>query len=299
MKVAITGSHGLIGRHLAANLEGAGHQVLRVVRGSPGAGEAAWDPSAGRLDASTVEVDAVVHLAGVGIAARRWNDAHRRAVLDSRVQGTSLVASRIAESRAKPAVLVSASAIGFYGDRGDEALTERSAEGQGFLPRVCRSWEGATRPAIEAGVRTVLLRSGIVQSADGGALKPQVPLFKLGLGARLGSGRQWVSWVSIDDEVGAILHALRTETLSGPLNVVAPSPVTNAAYTAALAEAVHRPALLAVPAPVLRAALGRQMADEMLLTSQRVTPDALTASGYDWHHPSLQPTLKALLGGGR
>lgn len=296
MRVAVTGSSGLIGRHLVPGLEASGHQVLRVVRGAGGPGGPSWDPSEGRLEPAAVDVDAVIHLAGAGIASRRWNASHKKTVLESRVQGTGLLASRIAESRVKPAVFVSSSAVGYYGDRGDEILTEVSASGGGFLAEVCRRWEAAAAPAVDAGVRTVFLRTGIVQAADGGALRAQVPVFKLGLGARLGSGRQWVSWVSIDDQVGAILHALGDDDVSGPINVVAPEPVTNARYTSVLAATLRRPALLAVPAVALRVALGTEMADEMLLASQRAVPAALDAAGYRWRHPSLAPALEELLG---
>jgi uncharacterized protein (TIGR01777 family) len=306
VRVAVTGSHGLIGRHLIAALTGGGHQVVRVVRGSPGNGGATaggggslgWDPGAGRLDRAALDVDAVVHLAGVPIAGRRWNAAHKRAVRDSRVQGTSLLAAELAArpDGHRPAVFVSASAVGFYGDRKDEVLTETSPPGEGFLADVCRAWEEAARPAADAGVRTVCLRTGIVQAGDGGALGPQLPLFKAGLGARLGSGRQWVSWVSIDDEVGAILHALTHDEVTGPVNVVAPAPVTNAAYTRALARVLGRPAVLSVPAAALRLALGAEMADQMLLASQRVVPEVLARTGYDWRHPQLEPALRHLLG---
>jgi uncharacterized protein (TIGR01777 family) len=296
--VAVTGSHGLIGRHVVQALERRGDSVVRVVRGSPGDGQAGWDPSSGRLDPGALDVDAVVHLAGVGIASRRWNEAHKRAVRQSRVEGTSLLADHIAGLPVdrRPGVLVTASAVGFYGDRKDEILTESSAPGGGFLARVCQDWEAAARPAADAGVRTVWLRSGLVQAGDGGVLRPQVPVFKAGLGARFGSGRQWMSWVAIDDEVGAILHALDHEAVAGPLNAVAPAPVTNAAYTAALARALHRPAVLAVPALALRLALGTEMADEMLLVSQRVMPDALAATGFEWRHPQLEPALRHMIG---
>ncbi len=298
MRVSVTGSHGLIARHLIPSLQRAGHQVVPVVRGAPGPGQVSWDPEVGSLDPAAVEVDAVVHLAGVPLAGRRWNAAHKRAILDSRVQGTTLMAQRIAGATrgARPGVLISASAVGVYGDRGDETLTEGSRPGDGFLAGVCRQWEEATAAAAAAGVRTVLLRTGIVQAADGGALKAQLPLFRAGLGARLGSGRQWVSWVSVDDEVGAIVHALGDDGLEGPVNVVAPAPVTNAAYTRSLARALDRPAVLAVPAAALRLALGAEMAGEMLLASQRVVPEALARRGYAWRHPDLERALRDLLG---
>ena len=295
MRVAITGSHGLIARHLIPALERSGHQVLAIVRGNPGVGEVHWDPATGDLDPTAVEVDAVIHLAGAGIASRRWNAAHKRAVLDSRRKGTTLLAERLAESTAKPAVLVSASAIGLYGDRGEEDLTESSPPGQGYLAEVCRQWEDSSAPARDAGIRTVLLRTGIVQAGDGGALKSQLPLFKAGLGGRLGNGRQWTSWISIDDEVGAILHALADERLVGPVNLAAPGTVRNATYTRVLGAVLGRPTVMAVPAPALRIALGREMADEMLLASQKVIPAVLEATGYDWRQPALEPALRAIL----
>jgi uncharacterized protein (TIGR01777 family) len=273
MKIAITGSHGLIARHLIPELEGAGHQVLRVVRSDAAPGAAHWDPDTRSIDPA----------------------AHRQAVLTSRERGTSLLAERISESARPPRVFLSASAIGFYGDRGDEQLNEASGPGTGFLPEVCTHWESATAAAESAGVRTVHLRTGIVQAREGGALKPQLLVFKAGLGAPLGSGAQWVSWISIDDEVGAIIHALNDDSLSGALNLVAPNPVTNATYTAVLAKALHRPAFLKVPAAALRVALGRQMADELLLISQRVEPSILATSGYQWRHPDLEGALAALL----
>ncbi len=292
MKVAVTGSSGLIARHLVPALEAAGHEVRRVVRGD---GAVSWDPPAGRIDAEALAVDAVVNLAGVGIFARRWTEAHKRALLDSRVQGTSLLAERMAATGSPPRVLLNASAVGYYGDRGDEELTEASGPGDDFLAELCRQWEGAARPASAAGVRTVFLRSGIVLAADGGALKPQLLLYKAALGGRLGDGRQWMSWIAIDDHIGAILHALGDEQVTGPVNLTAPRPVTNADFTSALAHAVHRPAVLAVPAAALRLALGSEMADALLLVSQRVTGDVLARTGYRWRHPELAPALRHIL----
>ncbi len=296
MKVAITGSHGLVARHLIPALERAGHQVRPVVRGNPGAGELHWDPAADELDRAALDVDAVVHLAGVGIASKRWNDEHKRQLLTSRVDGTTLLATALAAATTKPAVFVSASAVGYYGDRGDEECSESTASGRDFLSELCRQWERSTEAASAAGIRTVCLRTGVVQAADGGALRPQLPLFKLGLGGRLGDGRQWVSWIAIDDEVGAILHALGDERVRGPVNLTAPEPVRNSSYTQTLGRVLGRPAVLAVPAPALRVALGREMADELLLISQKVTPGVLSATGYDWRQPALEPALRSLLG---
>jgi len=305
VRVLLSGSHGLIGSELAAYLPAAGHDVVRLVRRSPsaagdvptGPGETRWDIEAGSMDPGALEgVDAVVHLAGEGIAAHRWSSAHKRRVLDSRVRGTRLLAEAAAGAASRPTVFVSASAVGFYGDRGDEELTEESLPGAGFLAGVCSQWEAATEPAESAGVRVVHLRSGIVLSPKGGALARQLPLFRLGLGGRLGSGRQWMSWVSLDDEVGAIVHALAEPGLRGPLNVTAPQPVTNAELTRALARVLRRPALARAPGAALSAVLGSEMAKEMLLAGQRVLPAKLSATGYRFGHPELEPALRHLLG---
>jgi uncharacterized protein (TIGR01777 family) len=295
MKIAVTGSHGLIARHLLPALDAAGHQVVKVVRGQAGAGELHWDPAAGELDGDALEgVDAVVHLAGKGIFGR-WSETHKAEVRNSRLQGTALLADRLAGLSRKPATLVSGSAVGYYGDRGSEVLTEVSQRGRGFLADLVEDWEAATAAAEDAGIRTVKLRTGIVCAADGGALKLQLPVFKLGVGGRLGSGEQWFPWVSIDDEVGAILHALDHDSLSGPVNLAAPEPVTNAEFTRALGEVLHRPTALAVPAVAIRTVLGREMADETLLVSQRVQPVALDASGYRFRHPEVRGALRAVL----
>jgi hypothetical protein len=255
-----------------------------------------WDPGAGQIDAAGLAgVEGVVHLAGVGIGDRRWNRAHRHALLSSRLQGTSLLAATIAGLDPRPRVLVSASAIGFYGDRGDEELDETSASGDGFLAGLCRRWEASTAAAPAAGIRTVLTRSGIVQAGDGGALKAQLPLFRFGLGARLGSGRQWVSWVAIEDEVGGMIHALEHDEVSGPVNLVGPAPVTNAEYTRTLGRVLRRPAFWTVPAPVLKVALGAEMASEMLLAGQRVRPGVLERTGYKFGQTRLEPALRAVL----
>ncbi|HEX2051023.1 MAG TPA: TIGR01777 family oxidoreductase [Actinomycetota bacterium] len=296
MDVAVTGSSGLIGAALVTALEAAGDRVVRLVRSGPARpGTIRWDPAAGAIDAAGLEgIDAVVHLAGESIGAARWTAAKKARILNSRVDGTSLLAATISDLRSPPRVLVSGSAIGFYGDRGDELLTEGSGPGTGFLAGVVRRWEDAARPAAEAGVRVVTLRSGIVLSPRGGVLGTMLVPFRLGLGGRLGSGRQWTSWITLDDEVAAIVHALRHEPLSGPVNAVAPNPVTNAELTATLGRVLHRPTVAAVPPVALRAALGADAARE-LLGSQRVAPDALARSGFRFGDPELEAALRRLL----
>ena len=297
MRVLISGSSGLIGSALTENLRGEGHEVTRLVRsGSSGDGSVAWDPEQGRIDAAGVEGhDAVVHLAGEGIGDHRWSEEHKRRVLDSRVKGTTLLAETLAKAQQTPAVMISGSAVGYYGDRGDEHLNEESAPGTGFLSDVVTQWEASTGAAEDAGIRVVHLRTGIVLSPRGGALKPLLPLFKLGLGGKLGSGRQYFSWISIDDEIGAIRHAIATDQLSGGVNATAPKPVTNADFTKALAKAVRRPAFLTVPKAALAVRFGSQAADEMLLGGQRVLPAKLEATGYEFRHPELDAALAALL----
>jgi len=297
VKVAVTGSHGLIGSALVEALARQGDEVTRVVRSQAGPGDVQWDPNQGQIGAEGLEGhDAVVHLAGVGIGDRRWTESQKRAVLDSRVQGTRLVAQTLAGLARPPRVLASASAIGFYGDRGDEVLTEESAPGSGFLTEVVQQWEAATSVAEDAGIRVVRFRSGLVLSAEGGALKPQLLPFRLGLGGRIGSGRQWWSWISIDDEVGAIGHALVDDSLRGPLNLTAPEPVTNAEFAKTLGKVVGRPAILPVPVPALKLVFGKEMVQEMFLAGQRVAPEGLERSGYRFRHLRLEDALRQLLG---
>ncbi len=296
MRVAVTGSRGLIGTALAAALRAAGHSVTPVVRGLPGPGQVAWDPSEGTADAAGLEGhDAVVHLAGAGLGNHRWTDRYKAEILRSRTQGTTLLATTLAGLDRAPSVLVSGSAVGYYGDRGDEELTEESGPGSGFLADVVRRWEESTAPAEAAGIRVVHLRSGVVQAAHGGALERLLPPFRMGVGGRWGSGRQWLSWVHLDDEVGAILHALDDGSLRGPLNATAPQPVTVAGYARALGRAVSRPTLLPTPRPALVAMLGRELVEEMLLAGQRVLPARLLASGYVFRHPSIEEALADLL----
>ena len=297
MDVAVTGASGLIGRALVQRLEDLGHGVRRVVRsGGGGPDEVRWDPMVGMIDSAALAgVDAVVNLAGEGIGDHRWTAAHKQRVRASRVTGTTVLAEAMARLDPRPSVLVNGSAVGFYGDRGDEELTEVSGPGTGFLPEVVQAWEAATRPAAQAGIRTACCRTGIVLSADGGALAKQLPLFKFGLGGRLGSGRQWLPWVGIDDEVGAIVHLL-TADVEGPVNVTAPSPVTNAEFTKVLGRVLGRPTFFAVPAFGPRLLLGRELADELLFSSARVVPDCLRSSGYRFAHPELEGALRAVLG---
>ncbi len=296
MRVAVTGSHGLVGEALVRFLSAAGLQTTRVVRSDPGSGEVGWDPTGGVIQADGLRgIGAVVHLAGEPIAARRWTEAHKRRVRDSRVLGTRLIAQALAGLHDGPQVLVCSSGMNYYGDRGDEILTEDSGPGEGFLAQVCQEWEAAADPARAAGVRVVHLRTALVLSPTGGLLEKVLPLFKLGLGGRLGSGRQYWSWVSVDDVVGIIGDALSSDALAGPVNTVAPAPVTNEEFTSTLAGVLGRPALAPVPRFGPRILLG-QMADELLFSSTRLLPARLQAHGYEFRHPKLEPALRDLLG---
>ncbi|MBX3285535.1 MAG: TIGR01777 family oxidoreductase [Acidimicrobiales bacterium] len=299
MDIAITGSHGLIGSALATSLEADGHRVVRLVRGgADGADAVAWDPTAGTIDAERLEgLDGVVHLAGEGIASRPWSDAQRRRIRESREAGTTLLATSLAGLARPPAVLVSGSAIGIYGDRGDEVLTEASAPGDDFLADVCLRWEAATASAEAAGIRTVHVRTGIVLDPHGGALGKQLPAFKLGLGAKAGRGTQWFSWISLHDEVAAIRHLLDAPSVSGPVNLTAPNPVTNAEFTDALGEALHRPTFLTLPRALRHLPLGvGPLVESLLFTSDRVLPRALESSGFTFAHPDLAAALPEVLG---
>jgi uncharacterized protein (TIGR01777 family) len=296
MLVAVTGSSGLIGTALVRRLTGDGHQVLRLVRSRPqDSRQAHWDPAAGRIDAGALAgADAVVHLAGKSIGkSLRWTRRVKREILQSRVEGTALLAATIAGLEGGPRVLVCASGIHYYGDRGDELLTEQSASGRGFLAEVCRPWEAAADPARAAGVRVVHLRTALVQAANG-LLARQFLLFRLGLGGRLGSGRQWWSWIALDDVVGLYRHALLTAELEGPVNAAAPNPVTNAEHAATVARVLHRPALLPVPRFGPKLLLG-DLAD-VLFASTRVHPAVALASGYRFAFPELEPALRHAFG---
>jgi uncharacterized protein (TIGR01777 family) len=302
MIIAVTGSTGLVGNALANALETEGHSVRRVVRRSatPGAGdgyEIHWNPAAGTIDAAAFnDVDAVVHLAGASVAAHRWTAAVKKEIRDSRVRGTSLLCETLAGLASRPTVLISASAIGYYGDRGDERLDESSPPGTGFLAEVCQEWEQATAPARDADIRVVNLRIGVVLSRQGGALKSMLTPFKLGFGGIIGSGRQYFSWITLDDLVRAIQFAVSAAALSGPVNAVAPEAVTNGDFTKTLGRVLRRPTVVPMPAFAARLAFG-EMADELFLASARVEPKSLVATQFEFQHPQLEPALRHLLNG--
>ena len=298
MRVAVTGSTGFIGRALVASLRGDGHEVVRVVRGSKVDDEPTvrWDLDARTIDPAGLEgVDAVVHLAGESIAGKRWTDEQRRRILDSRTSGTDLLARALAGLDRPPRTLLSGSAIGYYGDRGDEELTEASDPGSLFLSEVCEAWEAAARAAVDAGIRTAFLRTGIVLAGTGGVLGKMLPLFRFGLGGKLGDGRQWMSWITLADHVRAMRFLLDHE-VGGPVNLTAPAPVTNAAFTKALGTVLGRPTVVPVPRFGPRLLLGRALADELLFASQRVAPAVLGDAGFEFEAPELDGALRAVLG---
>lgn len=297
MKIAITGASGLIGAALRGSLVAAGHTPISVVRTAPKPDEIGWDIAAGTIEADKLRgVDAVVHLAGAGIGDERWSDERKRVILESRTQGTALLARAMADAGDDgPKILLSGSAIGYYGNRGDEVLTEHSAPGEGFLAEVCIAWEAAAQPAIDAGIRTAFLRTGIVQSADGGALAKSLTPFKLGVGGRFGSGDQWWSWISIDDHIGAVRHLLDRD-ISGPVNLTAPNPVTNRDYTKALGRELGRPTLFPIPKFGPRLLLGGELAESLLYEGQRVIPTVLTDTMFRFRHQTIEECLAAVLG---
>jgi uncharacterized protein (TIGR01777 family) len=295
MRVTVTGSSGLIGSALVQSLRDDGHEVVRLVRRPPSRpDEAQWSPADGCVDKGSLEdADAVVHLAGAGVGDRPWTKAYKRKIRDSRVVGTRTLAEAIAAADPRPGVLVCGSAIGFYGDTGDQEVDEKSPMGSGFLPGLVRDWEAAAEPAREAGVRVVHPRTGVVLAREGGILGRTLPLFRLGLGGDLGDGRQWTSWISLPDEVAALRFLVGTE-IAGPVNLTAPNPVTNDAYTKAVGRALHRPTRLAVPKVALRAAL-RGFADEGPLVSQRILPRRLEEAGFRFAHEDVETALAAVL----
>jgi uncharacterized protein (TIGR01777 family) len=298
MNILVSGSTGLVGTALIPVLTAAGHEVVRLVRSksrSPSKELIGWDPEANYIDvAGLAGLDAVVHLAGEPIASGRWNALKKARIRDSRVRGTQLLCEALGHAAMPPPVLICASAIGFYGDRGDEVLSEASAAGKGFLADVCRDWEGATEPARQKGIQVVNLRFGVILSAQGGALAKMLTPFRMGVGGVVGSGRQYMSCIAIDDVVGAIQHSLAIASLAGPVNVVGPTPVTNHEFTKTLGRVLRRPTVFPMPAFAARLAFG-EMADELLLSSDRVEPKKLQASGFQFQYPELEAGLRHVL----
>jgi uncharacterized protein (TIGR01777 family) len=297
MDVAVAGSHGLIGTALCAALAAAGHRPIRVVRdGASGADTISWDPAAGRIDAGAFEgVEAVVNLAGAGIGDRRWTDERKRLILESRTRGTHLLAGTISTLAKRPSVFVSGSAVGYYGNRGDEELTEVSVAGDDFVAHVCTEWEAATAIATVSGIRVVTIRTGLVLARHGGVLKRLLPPFRLGLGGRTAPGTQYMSWITLDDEVAAIVHALTTADLAGAVNLTAPNPVTNAEFTETLGRVLHRPTVLPTPLLPLRAIYGDELVKALLVDGQRVLPARLEATGFRFSNTELEPALRNVL----
>jgi len=292
-RIAITGATGLVGRRLVPFLRAGGHTVHRLVRTATGRpDEIVWEPNRGQLDQAALEgFDAVIHLAGVSIAGGRWSDTRKQAILESRVKGTALLADALTRLKRPPAVLVSTSAVGYYGNRGDEILTEASATGDGFLASVCREWEASASPASRAGIRVVHPRLGVVLAGEGGLLAQLARPFRLGLGGKIGDGRHYLSWIAIDDLLAVLLEAVMNESLEGPVNTVAPESVTNAAFTKSLASALHRPAIVPLPKVAARLAFG-EMGDELLLVSQRAQPARLDAIGFPFTYPTIDAALR-------
>src|ERR1700678_1158231 len=303
-RILLTGASGPIGMALLASFAPQGTEIVRLVRGrADHPGQVSWDPRASLSPAAVSGFDAVIHLAGESVIGR-WTEEKKKAIRESRVLGTRSLANALAQCQAKPAVFLCASAIGFYGNRGDEVMNEQSPSGEGFLAEVCRAWEDASRVAANAGIRTVNIRTGLVLSAKGGPLASMLTPFKLGLGGRMGSGQQWWSWIHVDDVVGGIHHAMQAQsqvpensvsTPSGPMNLVAPNPVRNLEFTKILASVLGRPAFFSVPEFALRIAFGENAAHEMFLASQRVDPANLAASGYVFRYPELRDALENLV----
>jgi len=296
MKILISGSHGLVGTALKSSLESEGHQVFPLVRRAPySESEVEWYPERGSLALSGMEgMDAVVHLAGESIASGRWTAEKKNRIRESRVKATTVLTEALGNLREPPKTLISASAIGYYGDRGDLILHEGNAPGNDFLAGVCAEWEKATESAPKKGIRVVLARFGIILSPEGGALKKMLPPFRLGLGGRVGTGRQWMSWIALEDVIGALKFTLAHDSLSGPVNFVAPNPVTNAEFTRTLGKSLSRPAIFPVPAFAARLLFG-EMADALLLSSQRVAAARLKEAGYEFSYPTLDDAMRAAL----
>lgn len=296
MTIAMTGSTGLIGRQLSAFLTTGGHKVIQLVRGEPAEGQVRWDSDAGVHDVAPLEgIDAVIHLAGDNIADGRWTDAKKTRIFDSRVKGTKSLVDSLLKLTNKPKTFISASAIGYYGDRGEEIVTELSRPGDGFMADVCREWEAASLPAQDAGMRVVNIRLGVVLTLAGGALANMITPFKMGAGGVMGSGEQYWSWITIDDAIGAFHHALMTQAISGPVNAVAPSSATNREFTKTLGLVIHRPTIFPMPAAAATMIFG-EMADAVLLSSVRVDPMRLNETGYQFHHLELESALRHLMG---
>lgn len=299
-KILLSGSSGMLGAAIGKALAQNGGGILRLVRRSAGnparsLSELRWNPPARQLDAPPLEgLSAAIHLSGANVATQRWTAAYKREIEESRIGTTQLLANTLARLKNPPAVLICASAVGFYGNRGDEILDESSSPGHGYFPGLCVAWENAARPAQEAGIRVVHLRFGMVVGPDGGAMAKLAPMFRLGVGGRLGSGKQWMSWVSETDAVAAALFALENPAITGPINVTAPQPVTNAEFTRELGHAVHRPTIMTAPAFALRLAFG-EMADEALLSSTRAVPQRLLQAGFVFAHPTIASAFAAAL----
>jgi len=298
MKILVSGSHGLVGKALIKSVTSDGHEIIRLVRNKPsGAAEVEWRPDQGQLDAASLEgIDAVVHLAGESIASSRWSDEKKRAIRDSRTKGTALLSDALAQLSRSPSIFVSASAIGYYGNRGDELLTENSAPGDDFLASVCIEWENATKPAIEKGIRTVNARFGIILDKHEGALAKMLTPFRMGVGGRIGNGKQWMSWIGIDDVVNGLKFLISDQTTSGPVNFVAPNPVTNAEFTKTLGRVLSKPTLFPMPEFGVKLAFG-EMGEALLLGSQRVKPGVLEQKGFGFKYSTLDSALKNTISG--